>query len=113
MINPINAAIQKNDVFTDLALGEENKMPKKSIVFKDVVVWVEKEGDKDTYIYVYTCICTDHLWNYTQETANRLLPGKLNERQDNRRLSFISCCTSGISNYMNVLPKKKYKLTKL
>lgn len=67
---------KNEDVFTDLGLSEENKMPQKSIVFKDAV-WVEKEGDKDIYIYVYTCICTDHLWNYTQETANWLLPGKL------------------------------------
>lgn len=101
---------KNGDVFTDLGLSEENKMPKKSIVFKDAVC-VEKGIDKNIYVYAYIRI--DYLWNYTQETANWLLPGRRNEWQDNRRLSFICYYTFGISNHMNVLPKKKHKLTKL
>ena len=46
---------ENEDVFTDLGLSEENKMPKKSIVFKDAV-WVEKEGDKDIYMYIHVSV---------------------------------------------------------
>lgn len=58
---------KNEDIFTDLGLSEKSKMPKKKQIFKDTIC-VGKGDDED--IYVFSHICIDYPWEYTQETAN-------------------------------------------
>lgn len=81
---------KNGDVFTDLGLSEENKMPKKSIVFKDAVC-VEKGIDKNIYVYAY-------IVQIISETIHKkLLTGCFQEEEMNGR-------TTGDSPLYAIIP---------